>query len=234
MTKTNLLLLAALVSLAAFIVPASAVTTPDKKEKADMKSSKMEFLTVDNSVLVLVDYQPGMFKGIDSGNRTTMKNAAVSAAKAASILKVPVVLTSIYPKGNGEFISEITDLFPNQEVFARKVPGFDAFEDERVLEAVKKTGRKKIVISGLWTSMCFAYTAIHALREGYDVYGLIDAAGDASLDAHNYGVQRMEQAGVVPITVLSLTSEWMHDWGNPKAGELKKEVYSKFNAMLGM
>ncbi len=205
-----------------------------KEESIMMKNTKLDFLTAQNSVLVLVDYQPGMFKGIDSGNRTTMKNAAVAAAKAASILKVPVVLTSIYPQGNGEFLKEITDLFPNQEVFARTVPGFDAFDDERVWEAVKKTGRKKIVISGLWTSMCFTYTAIHGVREGYDVYGLMDAAGDASLDAHNYGIQRMMQTGVVPITLISLVSEWMHDWANPKADELKKEVYSKYNAMLGM
>lgn len=199
-----------------------------------MGSSKLDLLTAKNSVLVLVDYQPGMFKGVSSGDRTTIKNAAVAAAKAASILQVPVVLTSIYPQGNGEFIKEITDLFPKQEVFARKIPGFDAFEDERVLEAVKKTGRKKVVISGLWTSMCFSYTAIHGLREGFDVYGLIDAAGDDSSDAHNYGVQRMLQVGVVPITLIALVSEWMHDWANPKAGELKKEVYSKYDAMLGM
>jgi nicotinamidase-related amidase len=144
----------------------------NKKEKATIKGPNLELLSVDNSVLVLVDYQPGMFKGIESGNRTTMKNAAVAAAKAASILKVPVVLTSIYPQGNGEFIKEITDQFPNQEVLARKVPGFDAFDDERVLEAVKKTGRKKIVISGLWTSMCFAYTAIHGIREGYEALSM--------------------------------------------------------------
>jgi len=206
----------------------------NKKESGIMENWKLDLLSAQNSVLVLVDYQPGMFKGIDSGNRTIMRSAAVAAAKAASILQVPVVLTSIYPQGNGEFIKEITDMFPNQEAIARKVPGFDAFDDTRVLEAVKKTGRKKIVISGLWTSMCFAYTALHGLKEGYEVYGLMDAAGDASLDAHNYGVQRMLQAGVVPITVLSLTSEWMHDWGNPKANELRNEVYSKFNAMLGM
>jgi hypothetical protein len=72
------------------------------------------------------------------------------------------------------------------------------------------------------------------LREGFDVYGLIDAAGDDSSDAHKYGVQRMLQVGVVPITVVALVSEWMHDWANPKAGELKKEVYSKYDAMLGM
>ena len=117
-------------------------------------------------------------------------------------------------------------------MFARKVPGFDAFDDEQVWAAVKKTGRSKIVVSGLWTSMCFAYTAIHGVREGLDVYGLMDAAGDASHDAHKYGVKRMLQAGVVPITCLALISEWMHDWGNPKSGELKEKAYGKFDAML--
>ena len=70
--------------------------------------------------------------------------------------------------------------------------------------------------------MCFAYTAIHGIRDGFEVYGLIDAAGDVSLEDHNYGVQRMEQAGVVPITTPSLVSEWIHDWRNPKANEFKK------------
>ena len=194
---------------------------------------RFELLTPQNCVLVLVDYQPGMLKGISSGDRTIIRNAAIAAAKAASILQIPVLLTSINPKGNGEFIKEISDLFPNNEVIARKVPGFDAFDDERVLEALKKTGRKKIVISGLWTSMCFTYTALHGLKNGYEVYGLMDAAGDASLDAHTYGIQRMTQAGTVPITLISLVSEWMHDWANPNSGELIREVYSKYNAMLG-
>lgn len=199
-----------------------------------MKNTKLELLNVKNSALVLVDYQPVMFRGVGSGDRTSMKNSAVAAARAANILQVPVVLTSIYPAGNGEFIKDITSLFPKQEVFARKVPGFDAFDDEQVWAAVKKTGRSKIVVSGLWTSMCFAYTAIHGVREGLDVYGLMDAAGDASHDAHKYGVKRMLQAGVVPITCLALISEWMHDWSNPKAGELKEKAYGKFDALMRM
>jgi nicotinamidase-related amidase len=198
------------------------------------KNGKLELLTEKNSVLVLVDYQPSMFKGIASGNKTTIKAAAIGAAKAASILGIPVVLTSINPKSNGEFIPEIRSILPGQEIFARKVPGFDAFEDENTWNAFKRTDRKKIVISGLWTSMCFAYTAIHALREGYEVYGLIDAAGDSTPDAHKYGVERMLQAGVVPVTLESLVSEWMHDWANPKAGELVSEVYSKYGAMIGL
>jgi nicotinamidase-related amidase len=201
---------------------------------ANPTDGKLELLTAKNSSLALIDYQPSMFRGVASGDKTVIKNAAICAAKAAKILDIPVVLSTINPKLNGEFIPEITGLFPGREVFARKIPSFDAFEDERNWNAVKSTSRKKLVISGLWTSMCFAYSALHAVKEGLDVYGLIDAAGDSTPDAHKYGVMRMLQAGVIPITLESLVSEWMHDWGNPKAGELVQEVYSKYGAMIGL
>jgi len=200
----------------------------------DSRGGKLELLTDKNSCLVLVDYQASMFKGVASGDKSIIKQAAIGAAKAASILGIPVVLSAINPKNNGEFIPEIATLFPGQEVFARKILSFDAFEDEATWNAVKKTGRKKMVVSGLWTSMCFAYTALHGLKEGLEVYGLMDAAGDSTSDAHKYGIERMLQAGVIPITLESLVSEWMHDWGNPKAGDLVKEVYSKYGAMIGL
>ena len=197
------------------------------------KDGKLELLTDKNSTLVLVDYQPSMLKGITSGDKTIIKNAAICAAKAAKILGIPVVLSTINPELNGDFLQEVTALFPNQMVYARKVPSFDAFEDENTWAAFKRADRKKIVVSGLWTSMCFAYTAIHAIKEGYEVYGLMDAAGDSTPEAHKYGIKRMLQVGVVPITLESLVSEWMHDWNNPKAGELVKEVYSQYGALIG-
>jgi len=193
----------------------------------------LELLTDKNSLLVLVDYQSTMFKGVASGDKTIIRNAAYCAAKAAGILKIPVVLSTINPKSNGPFMEEVTRLFPGQEAYSRKVLSFDAFEDEATWNAAKASGRKKIVISGLWTSMCFAYTAIHAIREGYEVYGLMDAAGDSTRDAHRFGIKRMLQAGVIPITVESLVSEWMHDWANPKAGELIRDVYSRYGYMIG-
>jgi len=197
-------------------------------------TGNLELLSDRNSVLVLVDFQPAMFAGVGSGDKTIIKHAAYCAAKAAAILSVPVVLSAINPQRNGAFLNEIARLFPGQEVHSRVVPSFDAFEDEKTWNALKKTGRKKIVIAGLWTSMCFCYTALHALKEGYEVYGLMDAAGDSTRPAHKYGVRRMMQAGIIPITVESLVSEWMHDWGNPKSMELIKEVYSRYGAMLGL
>ncbi|MCX6684429.1 MAG: isochorismatase family protein [Methanoregula sp.] len=201
---------------------------------ANVKDGKLELISDKNSALVLVDYQPAMFAGVASGDKALIRAAATCAAKAARILGVPVVLSAIGPQRNGEFIADITGIFPGQTVFARAVPSFDAFEDEPTYTAFKKTGRKKVIVSGLWTSMCFAYTALHAIRDGYVVYGLMDAAGDSTSAAHEYGIQRMLQAGVIPITVESLVSEWMHDWGNPKSMELVREVYSKYGAQIGL
>ena len=81
--------------------------------------------------------------------------------------------------------------------------------------------------------MCCAFTTLHAVREGMTVYVIIDAAGDSTLNAHDYGISRMLHAGVIPVTLEALVSEWMHDWGNPKAGDLVKKVYSKYGAMMG-
>ena len=199
-----------------------------------MMDGKLDLLSAENSVLLLVDYQPTMIRSVASGDKTIIKKAAVYASKAANILDIPVVLSSINPQGNGDVFSEITEIFPGKEVFARKIKSFDAFEDENTFNAVKDTGKKKLVLSGLWTSMCFAYTALHGIKEGYEVYGLMDAAGDSTEAAHDYGIKRMIQAGVIPITLESLVSEWMHDWDNPKAGKLVSEVYSKYGAMIGL
>lgn len=200
---------------------------------AQTYGGKLELLTPQNSVLVLVDFQPSMFRGVASGDKTIIKNAAVGAARAAKILGVPVVLSQINPKQNGDFIKEVTELFPNIEVVAREVPSFDAFEDKKTWANFLKTGRRKIVMAGLWTSMCFAFTAIQAVKQGYEVYGLMDAAGDSTPEAHKFGIKRMLQVGVVPVTLEAVVSEWMHDWDNPKAGELITQVYTQYGAMIG-
>jgi nicotinamidase-related amidase len=190
-------------------------------------------LEASNSVLLLVDYQARMFCGAISHDPTYVKNNVMALAKGAEILGIPTILTTIGAKNNGAFLPEIVEMFPNSPVIDRKVPSFDAFEDKEVLDAVKKSGRKQLVISGLWTSMCMAITALRGLREGFDVFGVMDTAASESLDAHNMAVQRMIQAGIVPCTWMQTVSEWMHSWQNSKAGELYTKVYRAYNGFFG-
>ena len=121
----------------------------EKTEMADPRAGRWELLDAKNSLLILMDYQASMFKWVASGDNSIIKIAARGAAKAASTLGIPVVLSSIHPESNGPFIPEIAALFPDQKLFSRKILSFDAFDDRATWNAVKKTGRRKIVVSGL-------------------------------------------------------------------------------------
>jgi len=198
-----------------------------------MDNKFLNSLEANNSVLLLVDYQARMFWGAISHDPTYIKNNVMALARGAEILHIPTVLTTIGAKSNGEFLPEIIEMFPDIPAIDRKIPSFDAFEDKEVFDAVKKTGRKQLVLSGLWTSMCMSITALRGLREGFDVFGVMDAAASESMDAHNMAIHRMIQAGVVPCTWMQTVSEWMHSWQNPKAGELYTRVYQAYNGYFG-
>jgi nicotinamidase-related amidase len=183
--------------------------TPGRKAMKDPAILESGELSDRNSTLVLLNYQQVILQGIASVDQVSAIKTAVSVATGARILGIPVVLSAIGPKRNGFFTPHISSLFPGQEVITRRAPGFDAFEDEMTFNAVKRTGRKKVVLAGLLTSGCFAATALHGIKAGYDVYGLMDAAGDSTPAAHENGIQQMIQAGVIPITINSLMEEWM-------------------------
>jgi nicotinamidase-related amidase len=197
-----------------------------------MEDLQSDYITVINSMLLLIDYQDRKIMNIGSGDREEIISAVNASAKAAGILKIPVILTSCEGKENGEFISSITGIFPKLEILQRKADCTDALDDPKVLKQLRKYGRDKLIISGLWTSQSFAESALHAIREGFDVFGLIDACGDVSHDRHNHGVHQMLKAGVTPITWMSLASEWMNGWVDPSEGELSEEIFGKYNAMM--
>jgi nicotinamidase-related amidase len=186
-------------------------------------------LVADRSVLLLIDYQPRMYYGVEGADRTLIANNVMGLAKTASVLGIPTVLTSIGEGGNGPFTPELAELFPNAPVIERSMPGFDALADDEVAQALKATGRKQVVTSGLWTSMCFSFTALHAVRDGYQVFGVMDAAGSESAAAHETAVLRMTQADVVPCTWFQTACEWMDNWANPRAGELVETVFRHHN-----
>jgi nicotinamidase-related amidase len=190
-------------------------------------------LKAENSVLLIIDYQPQMLLGVESHDRTLIRNNVTALARGAKLLSVPTVLTSIGQDGfSGKFFPELLEIFPDIKLIDRtKMPSFDALDDSLVLDAVKKTGRKQLLVTGLWTSMCFAHSALHGLREGFQVYGVMDTAGSESLDAHNIAVNRMIQAGVVPVTWMQVVAEWLHDWAHPRGGDVAK-LYGEYNAFF--
>jgi len=196
-----------------------------RSEGAAMSPTPASPLLAQKSALILIDYQPRMYYGVEGADRTLIANNVLALAKTARILQIPTVLTSVGEDGNGPFTPEIADLFPDAPVIERAVPGFDALADDDVVAALKSTGRRQLVMSGLWTSMCFSFSALHAVRDSWGVFGVMDAAGSESAPAHETAVLRMTHAGVVPCTWFQTACEWMDSWANPNAGDLVEEVF---------
>ena len=188
-------------------------------------------LVTDNGVLLLIDYQAHKFYGVESHGRTEIKNNVMGLAHGASILGIPTILTTMNAWYGGPFMPEIVAMFPGNSAFDRKT--INAFDNTDVREAVKNTGKKQLVISGLWASICMCLSALEGIRSGYEVFAVVDSAGSESLDSHNTAIMRMVQAGVVPCTWMQVVSEWMSSWDNPKAGDLYAQVYSRYSGYFG-
>lgn len=168
-------------------------------------------LTPDNAVMLFIDHQPQMFFGTGSHDRTTIINSTVGLAKAAKVFDVPVVLSTVAADTfSGPLLPPLAAVFPDQKVIDRT--SMNAWEDVAFVEAVKATGRKKIVISGLWTEVCLVLPVLSAIAQGYEVYVVTDASGGVTPQAHEHAVQRMVQAGAAPVTWVQVLLELQRDW----------------------
>ena len=171
-------------------------------------------LTPDNCALILIDHQPFQFAGLRSHDTQTIINNVVGLTKAAKAFDVPTLFTTVVQDRGGYLIKQVQDVFPDQKPIDRTF--INTWEDKRVVDWVKKTGRKKIVMAALWTEICLAMPAIQAAGEGYEVYVVTDASGGVSLEAHEMAVQRMIMAGCMPITWMVFGSELQRDWARTK------------------
>jgi nicotinamidase-related amidase len=167
-------------------------------------------LTPEESVLLLIDHQAFQFANLNSHDPAIIVNNVIGLAKVAKVFAVPVILTTVTGERGGHIIKGLQDVFPDNKPIDRTF--INTWQDERVVTAIKKTGRKKIVMASLWTEMCLAMPAIQAQGEGYQVYVVTDASGGVSPEAHDMAVRRMVQAGIVPITWMALSGEWQRDW----------------------
>ena len=167
-------------------------------------------LTPDNCALILIDHQPFQFAGLRSHDTQTIINNVVGLAKSAKAFGVPTLLTTVLEQRGGFLLKQLQEVFPEQKPIDRTF--INTWEDANVIEWVKKTGKKKIVMAALWTEICLAMPAIQALGEGYEVYIVTDASGGVSVEAHEMAIMRMVQAGAVPITWTVFASELQRDW----------------------
>jgi len=176
---------------------------------AQKPSPKM--LTPTNHVVILIDHQPQMAFATHSIDIVELRNNVTGLAKAAKAFNVPVILTTVAEKTfSGPMFPEIKSVFPDQQPIDRTT--MNTWEDERVVQKVKEHGKKKLVIVALWTEVCGVGPALSAIDEGYEVYFVTDASGGVSDDAHDMAVQRMIQAGAIPITWLQYMLELQRDW----------------------
>lgn len=164
-------------------------------------------LSPENSALVLIDYQPSLVAGTHSIERAVLVNNVVAMAKAARLYSLPTILSTV-----GVTAGYQEDTIPElQEVLADVSPidrnTVDAWDTPAFREAVEATGRRKIIMGALWTEVCLAYPALNMLIEGYEIYALSDVSGGTTLDAHERGMQRLIQAGAVPVTWEAVMAE---------------------------
>lgn len=201
--------------------------------KENIMDKKIELLTPKNSVLLMIDYQPQMAFGVVSIDRQSLKNNAVALANAAKLFQVPTILTSVETESFSGFIwPELLDVFPENDVIERS--SMNSWDSEQVRQHVDKTGRKKLILAGLWTEVCINMCAFSAMQDGYEIYVVEDACGGTSEIAQQSSMNRMQQAGVVPVTWQQILLEWQRDWARKDTYDGVMNIVKEFSGAYGM
>lgn len=183
--------------------------------------------------LILIDFQSQMSFATKSIDAIELRNNAALISNAAAGFKVPTILTTVAEKSfSGPMYEEITSAFPGQELIDRT--SMNTWEDANVIKVVNAIGRERIVLAGLWTSVCIVGPAISALEQGFEVYVITDACGDVSPEAHERAVERMVQAGARPMTALQYMLELQRDWARAETYDLTTGIAKKFGGAYGL
>jgi len=208
-----------------FIAAACATLGPQLTQAGDASVDFVEkdpktdnLLTAENSVLLVIDMQDEMLGMVKNIDQDVLVNNTRAIVKTAKLFGVPVVETTIGVKlgANKPTVGSVKNDIPTGVKNIDRI-SLNAWQNKRVVDAVKASGRKKVIITGLWTSGCPTYTTLDALNDGYEVYVLSDVMGDATNDAHNRAMDRMVQAGAIPFTWEGAGAEILRSYTNPKA-----------------
>jgi nicotinamidase-related amidase len=197
-------------------------------------SKYLEVLTPKNSQLIIIDQQPQMAFGVQSIDRQVLKNNVVGLAKAAKVFKVPTTITTVETESfSGHTYPELLAVFPENKILERT--SMNSWDDQNVRDTLAANGRKKVVVSGLWTEVCNTTFALCAMLEGgYEIYMVADASGGTSVDAHKYAMDRMVQAGAVPVTWQQVLLEWQRDWARRDTYDAVIGIVKEHSGAYGM
>jgi nicotinamidase-related amidase len=196
--------------------------------------SYTDLLTPQNAQIIFIDHQPQMAFGVQSIDRQTLKNNTVALARSAKAFGVPTTITTVETLGfSGHTYPELLAVFPESPILERT--SMNSWDDRKVRDALARHGRKKVVVSGLWTEVCNTTFALSAMAEGgYEIYMVADASGGTSREAHDYAMQRMVQAGVVPMTWQQVLLEWQRDWARRDTYDAVLAVVRDHSGAYGM
>lgn len=199
-----------------------------------MTDPKLHALTPDNCQIIFIDQQPQMAFGVQSIDRQVLKNNVVALAKAAKVFNIPAILTTVETKSfSGNTYPELLDVFPGQDILERT--SMNSWDDQKVRDALKTNGKKKVVVSGLWTEVCNDSFALSAMLEGgYEIYMVADASGGTTKEAHDYAMQRMIQVGVVPVTWQQVMLEWQRDWAHKETYDAVMNIAKEHSGAYGI
>jgi nicotinamidase-related amidase len=168
-------------------------------------------LTPQNSALVVIDYQPSQVQSVKSVDQQLLVRNIVSVARTATTFGLPVVLSTVnVANGQGHTVPELKEVLADSVEIDRTQ--LNAWEDIEFRQAVEATGRKKLIMTALWTEICLAFPSLDAMRGGYEVFPVVDAVGGTSPEAHRAGLERILQAGGQPVSWVSLACELQRDW----------------------
>lgn len=199
-----------------------------------MTTSKLEVLTPANCQIIFIDHQPQMAFGVQSIDRQVLKNNTVALAKAAKVFNIPTIITTVETESfSGNTYPELLDVFPGQDILERT--SMNSWDDQKVRDALKANGKKKVVVAGLWTEVCNNSFALCAMLEGdYEIYMVADASGGTSKEAHDFAIQRMIQAGVIPVTWQQVMLEWQRDWARKETYTAVMDIVREHSGAYGM
>ena len=202
-----------------------------------MNKQKLEVLTPQNSQLIFIDHQPQMAFGVQSIDRQALKNNVVALAKSAKAFDIPTIITTVETDSfSGHTYPELLAVFPEAPLLERT--SMNSWDDQKVRDALAEgasEGRRKIVVSGLWTEVCNLTFALSAMHDtDYEIYMVADASGGTSQDAHDYAMQRMIQAGVVPVTWQQVLLEWQRDWARKETYDATIAIVQEHSGAYGM